>query len=99
MVYHPLKVFISLGGILSFLGFLLVLRFIYFYFTISGPTGHTQSLIVAAVLMILGFQIFVIGLVAELLSANRKLIEDCLYRIKKCELSLLSKDKKEKIQK
>jgi len=58
-VYYPHKVFSKIGGILFFAGFLFVLRFIYFYFKISGPTGHTQSLIIAAILIILGFQILV----------------------------------------
>jgi glycosyltransferase involved in cell wall biosynthesis len=91
-VYYPLKVFSGIGGILCFMGLLIVLRFIYFYFKVSGPTGHTQSLIIAAILIILGFQILVIGLIAELLSANRKLLEDCLYRVKIFELSITSEE-------
>jgi glycosyltransferase involved in cell wall biosynthesis len=89
-MYQPLKVFTWVGGILSFMGFLLILRFLYFYFTIPGPTGHTQSLVISAILIIIGFQILMIGLVADLISANRKLIEDGLFRIKKLELSLKS---------
>jgi len=94
VLYRPLKTFSIISGALFSIGILLILRFIYFYFTVPGPTGHIQSLIVAAILMTLGFQVFVIALVAELISANRKLIEDCLYKIKKFELSVFSKEKK-----
>jgi len=61
------------------------LRFLYFYFTQRGD-GHLQSLIASAVLMIVGFQVLVIGLLADVISANRKLLEDLLYRVRSLEL-------------
>ena len=84
-MFEPLKTFSYVGGAVFLLGLLISLRFLYFYFTSSGQ-GHVQSLILAAVLFIIGFQIMVIGLVADLISGNRKLIEDSLYRIRKLEL-------------
>ena len=51
----------------------------------TGP-GHVQSLLLAAVLMIVGFQVLLIGLVADVISANRKLLEDLLYRVRSMEL-------------
>ncbi|MBN2201749.1 glycosyltransferase family 2 protein [bacterium] len=83
-LYEPLKIFLSIGGAVFGLGFLLGLRFLWFYFTGSG-TGHIQSLILAAVLMIVGFQVAMIGLLSDLIAANRRLIEDVLYRMKKLE--------------
>ena len=50
--------------------------------------GHLQSLILAAVLLIVGFQVALIGLVADVISGNRKLIEDLLYRVRGIELTL-----------
>jgi glycosyltransferase involved in cell wall biosynthesis len=85
-LYEPFKTFLTIGGAVFGLGFLLGLRFLVFYFT-RGGTGHIQSLILAAVFMIVGFQVAMIGLLSDLLAANRRLIEDLLYRVKKMEYS------------
>ena len=77
-MYEPLKVFSYAGGLLIFLGMIPGLRFLYLYLT-TGASGHVQSLILAAVLIILGFQVFVLGVVADLIGSNRKLIENVLY--------------------
>lgn len=83
-LYEPLKMFWMVGSCVFGVGFLLGLRYLYFFFTQQG--GHVQSVILAAVLMIVGFQIAMIGLLADIIGANRRLIEDILYRIKKSEL-------------
>jgi glycosyltransferase involved in cell wall biosynthesis len=83
--YEPLKVFSYIGFSLFGIGFLISLRFLYYYVTGTGM-GHLQSLILSAVLMILGFQIVLIGLVADLMSGSRKLLEDLLYRVRQIEL-------------
>ena len=57
----------------------------WFFFTGDGA-GHLQSLIVAAVLLIVGFQIGLIGLVADQLNINRRLLEDVLYRLRRAKL-------------
>ncbi len=87
-MYEPLKVFTYLGlGVLS-IGVVISLRFLYYYFTEPGFGGdrQIQSLIASAVLMIVGFQVLVIGLLADMISGNRKLLEDLLYRVRKLEL-------------
>lgn len=89
-MYQPLKVFFYIGAMMFFSGFFIGLRFLYFYFT-AGGTGHIQSLILSSMLLIVGFQIVMIGLVADVISANRKLIEDVLLRAKKLELFLRKK--------
>jgi hypothetical protein len=48
--------------------------------------GHIQSLILSAILLIVGFQIIMMGIAAELISVNRQLLEDIQVRIKKDEL-------------
>jgi len=56
--------------------------------------GHVQSLILSAVLLLVGFQIVMIGLLADIIGANRRLIEDVLYRVKKLELPDRKKEKR-----
>ncbi|MBS1250302.1 MAG: Undecaprenyl-phosphate mannosyltransferase [Chloroflexi bacterium] len=80
-LYRPLRIFIPLGFLFFLAGFGLGLRFLYFYITESG-LGHVQSLILAAVLLIIGFQTLLIGLVADLVSSNRKILEEILYRVR-----------------
>jgi hypothetical protein len=82
-----MKVFTSIGAIMFLGGAGISIRFLYFYVTGTGY-GHLQSLILAAVLLIVGFQIALIGLVADVISGNRKLIEDLLYRVRGIELTL-----------
>jgi len=84
-MYEPLKTFMTIGALVFGAGLTLSLRFLYFYF-VAGGRGHVQSLILSAVLMIVGFQIGMIGLLADLIAANRRLLEDTLYRVKKVEL-------------
>lgn len=81
-MYQPLRVFVTLGSILIVLGLLPGLRFLYFYFS-GNRVGHVQSLILAAVLIIVGFQIVLIGLVADVLASNRKLLEEVVYRLRR----------------
>ncbi len=84
-LYEPLKMFWIVGSLVFGTGFLLGLRYLYFHFTHQG--GHIQSLLLAAVLMIVGFQTTMIGLLADIIGANRRLIEEVLYRVKKIELN------------
>jgi glycosyltransferase involved in cell wall biosynthesis len=81
-MYRPLRVFVTLGSILIVLGLLPGFRFLYFYFS-GNRVGHVQSLILAAVLLIVGFQIVLIGLVADVLASNRKLLEEVVYRLRR----------------
>jgi len=67
-------------------GVAISLRFLYYYLTGTG-LGHVQSLLLSAVLIIVGFQVALIGLVADVISNNRKLIEDLLYRVRRIELA------------
>jgi len=84
MTYRPFK-FFSVPGAFSLLaGFLVGCRFLYFYATGDGG-GHVQSLILGALLMGVGFLLVIIGLVADLISVNRKLLEDLDWRLKRME--------------
>ena len=85
-MYEPLKVFSYIGATIFLAGAALVVRFLFYYFTGTGSEGMIQSVILAATLMIVGFQIGLIGLVADLISGSRKLTEDLLYRVRRMEL-------------
>jgi len=89
-MYEPLKVFSYIGFAVFAVGFALAMRFVYLYLTsFTGGGRYIQSLIFAAVLMIVGFQVLLIGLVADVISANRKLLEDVLYRVRTIEIASL----------
>jgi glycosyltransferase involved in cell wall biosynthesis len=81
-LYEPLRSFFYVGGLIFFIGTLGVLRFLFFWLFSEGQ-GHIQSLIISAVLLIIGFQIWMLGIIADLISVNRRLGEEILYRIKK----------------
>lgn len=83
-LYRSLRVFLALGLVMVLAGMMIGGRFLYFYLTGDG-SGHVQSLILAAILLIVGFQIVLIGVVADLISFNRKILEEILYRLRKGE--------------
>lgn len=87
-IYKPLRVLSTIGLCIFIPGFILVLRFLYFYFfTARGGEGHIQSLIIAAIFILLGFQVFILALIASAIGWNRKMSEEILYRIKKESLT------------
>jgi len=88
-MFQPLKVFFSVGIIFFTFGFFGALRFMYYFFT-AGGAGHVQSLVISSILIIIGFLLLMLGLIADIISFNRRLIEDILYRVKKIELDLKS---------
>lgn len=90
-MYRPLRVFSTFSLVFLLAGLLLSLRFVYFFILGQG-NGHIQSLILAAVLLIVGFQTFLIGLVADLISSNRKILEDLIYRVRRIETESNSQD-------
>ena len=85
VVYKPFRFFMTIGTILFSLGFLIGLRFLYFYLTGQGQ-GHIQSVILSGALLAMGFQTMLIAFIADLLSVNRKLLEDLQFRLKKIEI-------------
>lgn len=82
VIYRPFRFFGLIGAALFSAGFLLGVRFLVKYLSGHGD-GYIQSLILAAVLLIMGFQTILIAFIADLLSANRKLIEDLRFTVKK----------------
>jgi glycosyltransferase involved in cell wall biosynthesis len=75
-LYKPLKIFSIAAGVFLGVGTLLGLRFLGFYFFGENPGGHVQSLILSAILIVIGFLTLLIGLVADLVAVNRRLLEE-----------------------
>jgi glycosyltransferase involved in cell wall biosynthesis len=82
IIYRPFSFFGTLGAALFGAGFLVGMRFLLKYFGGEGD-GHVQSLILASVLMGMGFQTLLIAFVADLLAANRKIMEDVRFKTAK----------------
>lgn len=81
VIYRPFRFFSSLAAVTFLAGFAIGVRFLVFYLSGDGG-GHVQSLILATLLMGAGFQLFLVAFIADLLAANRKLMEDLLYRVR-----------------
>ncbi|AFZ34662.1 glycosyl transferase family 2 [Stanieria cyanosphaera PCC 7437] len=89
MTYRPLQFFMMLGSVPFSLGFLLCLRWLILFWGIVGndPTkSRVPSLILAAILILIGVQLWIFGLIADLLAVNRKLLEDIQLRMRRSEL-------------
>jgi hypothetical protein len=85
-MYRPLKLFTITGGTSFLIGFVIGCRYLYFF--LQGQTeGHVQSLILSAIMLIVGFQIIMMGISAELIAVNRQILEDIQVRIKKNEIN------------
>ena len=82
VIYRPFRFFGAIGGVLFLAGFLIGLRFLWYWFGGEGA-GHVQSLILAALLMGMGFQTMLVAFLADLLSANRKLLEEVRYLVRR----------------
>jgi glycosyltransferase involved in cell wall biosynthesis len=84
-MYRPLRVFTTAGVLFLAGGALLGLRFVVLRYLFGVGEGNVQSLILAAALLIVGFQVLLIGLVADLIGFNRKILEDILLRLRRLE--------------
>lgn len=91
MMYKSLLFFSILGGIIFFIGLVIGLRYLVFFFN-GNSGGHIQSLILSSTLLLIGVQTFVIGLLADVISANRKIMEDIQYRTKKIEYHFIKEN-------
>jgi hypothetical protein len=77
--------FFAILAIIPFgIGFILGLRWL-ILFVAGTPRTHIPSLVLAAILMLMGFQLWVFGLVADLLGAKRKMLEEIQMRLRQAE--------------
>ncbi|SEM33923.1 Glycosyltransferase involved in cell wall bisynthesis [Luteibacter sp. UNCMF331Sha3.1] len=84
VTYRPLVTFLYAGGLIGLVGLAAGLRFVYFYLSGEGE-GHVQSVVLAALCLILSMLLTMMGLIADLISVNRKLLEDVLLRVRHME--------------
>lgn len=82
IMYKPLKFFCTLGAISIFFGILIGIRFLIFFFHGAGA-GNVQSLILASMLIIIGVQTCIVGMQADVIAANRKILQDIQYKVRK----------------
>lgn len=82
IMYEPFKTFFYICLVPLLPGLFLLFRFLFFYFNNQG-SGHIQSLVISAILIIAAMIIFAMGIMADLNSVNRKLTEENLYLTKK----------------
>lgn len=94
MMYRPLKFFLTLGTVFLIPSIIIGIRYLVYYLQGQG-SGHIQSLILASILSFAGFQTIILGLISDIIAANRKLIEDIQYRIRFLEIpfSVIKHDK------
>ena len=84
--YQALPAFFAFGSVSFALGILLGLRFLYFFIFTQTSDLHVQSVVLAAIFLLAGFQMFLTGIVADLIAANRRLLEDTQRRVRELEL-------------
>jgi glycosyltransferase involved in cell wall biosynthesis len=84
LTYRPLRFFTALGAVPFAAGALLGVRWLALYLE-GTPRTHVPSLILAAILILIGFQLWVFGLVADLMAKNRRLLEDIQVRVRRAE--------------
>jgi len=82
-VYFPLRLFVILSGLIGLPGLFLILRFLYYYITISVmqglTTGYTQSLTLGIGLLTIGFFLLMMGIISNLIHTNRRILERILF--------------------
>jgi glycosyltransferase involved in cell wall biosynthesis len=84
MTYRPFRFFAIPGIVIGGLGAMLLVRFLYFYAT-GGGRGHVQSVVIGSMLAGVGFALVIVGLVADLISVNRQLLEELDWRLRRLE--------------
>jgi len=85
-MYRALRVFTVLGSLFILGGLSLGVRFLVLNYILKTGGGLVQSVILSAVLLIVGFQVLLIGMLADLIGFNRKILEEVLFRLRRLEL-------------
>ncbi len=98
VIYRPFRFFATISALMLAGGMALGVRFLYFYLTGDGE-GHIQSVILAAALLGMGFQTLLVAFLADLLAANRKLLEEVRYMVKRSAYGKMSAHKQALVNK
>ena len=86
--YRPMRTFFYLSLLPGIAGVAIGLRFLYYFFFSSHPSGHVQSLILAAILIVVAFHLLTLGILADLTGANRTLLQEILFRLRRQGLKI-----------
>ena len=84
-MYQPVQLLLGLALVLFALGAAIWARFAYFYLTQQGASGHVQSLLLGTGLVGASFLVALVAMLAELLAANRRLLEELLVRVRRLD--------------
>ena len=84
VLYKPLKFFTIIGSIPFGIGIILGIRFLVLAFR-GQSDGHVQSLILASTLLMMGFMTYVVGILSDTISAERKILEDAQYHARRAD--------------
>ncbi|MDU8928288.1 glycosyltransferase family 2 protein [Alisedimentitalea sp. MJ-SS2] len=82
--YNPLRTFAALGALMLVIGLAPIIRFLWFWLNGDG-SGHVQSLVLGGALLVLGVITCLMAILADLIGANRKLIETTLEHVRRLE--------------
>ncbi len=93
IMYKPLRFFTCVGSVPFVIGFIIGIRFLTFI-AMGDASGHVQSLILAAVLLMMGFMTYIVGLLADTVAANRKILEDSQYHARRADYDRYIKNSK-----
>ncbi len=94
LMYKPMRFFITLGCFPFLIGVILGIRFIILFFVRNG-TGNIQSLILCSMLILIGVIIWVVGLLADLMAANRKILQEIQQRMRELDYKMDTCEKNE----
>jgi glycosyltransferase involved in cell wall biosynthesis len=81
--HRPMRTFTFIGGAVFAAGLAVGSRVLVHYLRTGFVTPYIPSAILTAVLLIIGFQVIILGLIADMVGANRKLLDELLYRSRK----------------
>ncbi|MCM2681498.1 glycosyltransferase family 2 protein [Echinimonas agarilytica] len=93
-MYQPMRFFFYIGIVMGLIGAIPVIRFLFKYMMGNGD-GHIQSLVLGGTFLLMGFLAFLVGLLSDLISHNRQLLETTLEKTRNLELELLKYKNKE----
>lgn len=82
IMYRPIVIFASIGGLLFLIGLIPFVRYMYFALTQNSPSDHIQSLLVGSVFLIGALLCVALSVIADIIRANRILIEETLEQVK-----------------
>ena len=93
LMYKPMRFFFALGCIPFVLGVLLGIRFLVFYLNESG-NGNVQSLILCSMLILISVMVWVVGLLADVMAANRKILQEIQQKVRELDYKIDESDEK-----